>query len=492
MPMITGASPITPQMLQATLTDPRATPQMRAAAVAQLQAMNGGAPQGGAPQDSPSPLAQVADSGEDSDPSAWLSSGAAAAGGGASEEMPDLSGGTGDLAGWRGDFMQMIKQQMASPEGELTSEDKSLALAKAGFGMAASNSPNFGTALGQGAVYGIEGLEKLKAQRAQERLRRDVMGQAALDKSEGRALQRQTAQLAHQDRQDATQQRADAAGEAAQARADALALRGENAKANQGIQTMLAQAAQERAAAATAAAPKGVEPPSIDQAKSVGIPVKDIPNPYSKVGAKAAEDMFKSNEKLFETDQVKQALTQEHNNEVRSDLKRFAEINETGKTGPSLAIPGVGSVKKFTDPELQEADSIVSRLAPTMRQGLPGAASDQDIKMFRGGGPEIIKDKQANTNRITALNAALDNQDDKAQFRKDFFSVHHHFQGADGEWNKYLKANPIFDHAKGAAPYTLNPNRKRYSDWFRESEFGDTPSIEPEAAPLADPLGIRR
>lgn len=488
MPLITGASPITPQMLQATLTDPRATPQQRAAAVAQLQAMNGGAAsQGGGP----SPLAQVADSGgQDSDPSAWLSSGAAAAGGGSSEEMPDLQGGTGDLAGWRGDFMQMIKQQMNAGEGELTSEDKALALAKAGFGMAASGSPNFGTALGQGAVYGIEGLEKLKAQRAQERLRRDVLMQGAMDKSEGRALQRSVAQQSHLDRQDVLAQREqDAIRDDKRAR-ELAADRAEISRGNQGVQALMAQAAQDRARAALDAAPTGVAPPSADQAKSTGIPVKDIPNPYANVGKKAAEDMYKSNEKLFESDQIKQSAVDDNNRSISSDLARFKELNAKGITGPSNSIPGVAAAKKFASPDLQEMDSITDRLAPVLRNGLPGSASDADVRMFKSAGPGITKNQSVNDNRTDALAAAVQNSTDRNQFKRDFFAVHHHLQGADAAWKEYLTANPIFDHAKGAAPFTLNANRKAYNDWFRARDFGDSPGAE-AAAPLADPLGIR-
>lgn len=116
---------------------------------------------------------------DDEGPSAWLKSGAGAAGGGGDDSgAPDLSGGTGDLSGWHGNFMEMIKKQMAAGDDEpLTAEDKGLALAKAGFGMAASGAHTFGQALGQGAMYGLEGLEKLKAQRAQQRLRRDALMQ---------------------------------------------------------------------------------------------------------------------------------------------------------------------------------------------------------------------------------------------------------------------------------------------------------------------------
>ena len=111
--------------------------------------------------------------------------------------------------------------------------------------------------------------------------------------------------------------------------------------------------------------------------------------------------------------------------------------------------------------------------------------------MFKSAGPEITKNKEANKNRLAAIKAALQNQSERTQFDNDFFTVHSHMDGADREWRKYLEANPIFDHSKDAKPYTLNADRKTYSDWFKEKEYGqDAPtagvvSVEAAKAEIA-------
>lgn len=480
----------TPDMLQAMLTDPRATPQQRAAAVAQLSAMGGG----GGPQAAPrglgsAPVAAPAAT-IGGNPSAWLQSGADAAGGGDTEEpaVPGVPAGgaaSGDLSGWHGDFMQMIKKQLASDEGgdgsgELTSEDKSLALARAGFGMAASQSPHFGVALGEGAVLGLQGLDKMKAQRATERLRRDAMLQQAGLTEERLAETERAAREREQAARDALAERKRAAEADLERKKEHDAEMAGQANLTAGIRQQMADAAAERAAAATAAAPTGVAPVSPEQAKTAGIPVEGIPNPYVNVGPKAQEEMYKTNEKLFETGEMKQAAQDQTNAQVRADLQRFKELNATGETGPSNKIIGVGGVKKFLSSNLQEMDSITSRLAPVFRNGLPGSASNLDVQMFKGSGPEIIKDKEVNDNRIAAMDSALQNAQDYGQFQRDFFAVHHHLQGAKKAWNGYLEANPIFDHSKDAAPFTLNANRKSYQEWFGGSAVPATVSAPTE------------
>lgn len=166
---------------------------------------------------------------DDSGPAGWLKSGASAAGGddmGGDGGHGLEGGGTGDM-NWRGDFMEMIKKQM-----QAGGEDKALALAKAGFGMAASGSPHLGVAIGQGAVYGLEGLEKLKAQRAQERLRRDALAQQAglqIENIQARKdaiqAQKDAAAAAHFDRQAANARQAAADKQTSIDRQDALDVR---------------------------------------------------------------------------------------------------------------------------------------------------------------------------------------------------------------------------------------------------------------------------
>jgi hypothetical protein len=75
-------------------------------------------------------------------------------------------------------FMELAKQYINAQDQDapLTAEDKWLALARAGFGMAASDAPSFGQALGEGAMGGITQLQQVRAQRAEQAARRAQMG----------------------------------------------------------------------------------------------------------------------------------------------------------------------------------------------------------------------------------------------------------------------------------------------------------------------------
>lgn len=244
------AGNVSPDMLLAMVNDPRTPPDQKFAIGKQLQAMGlwagpkGGAGLGG--------MAQGADDGggmdaggDDAgggaaggfDPTAALSAGETAAkgrpgmGGGGMPGAPrGAAGGSGggDLAGWHGDFLDMIKKAMAADTGgdePLTGEDKGLALARAGFGVAASRSPHLGVALGEGGLQGIQGLDKMRAQRAQERLRRDALAQAGALREDTLNQSAATAKQASLDRQASIQAKKDADAQASLDRGAALDVR---------------------------------------------------------------------------------------------------------------------------------------------------------------------------------------------------------------------------------------------------------------------------
>lgn len=178
--------------LTSVLADPRTPPGMRAAAVAAMQARQ---PQGGQ-QAPPPPMAPPAPPADVTGP---ILTGAALAdrlqqpaaramarggrvegyAGGGGVRPTKLNGTISPM------LLALTKQYMAQEDDEdgppmglggyrgagvgdeeLTGEDKGLALAQAGFGMAASNSPHFGQALGEGGMYGIQALQNLRKERA--------------------------------------------------------------------------------------------------------------------------------------------------------------------------------------------------------------------------------------------------------------------------------------------------------------------------------------
>lgn len=112
------------------------------------------------------------------DLSSAFSLGSGAAGGGA--DSLGVRGGVADPGSERGAGLggispmlaELTRQQFKSLQEEgPSSEDKGLALAQAGFAMAAGQSPHGLSNIGAGAVAGIESLQKLKEQRALQRAR---------------------------------------------------------------------------------------------------------------------------------------------------------------------------------------------------------------------------------------------------------------------------------------------------------------------------------
>lgn len=89
---------------------------------------------------------------------------------------PAMGGGAASPTGgkpWDSRFMDMVRDATAKvgDDDDLDDNDKGMALARLGFGMAASKSPHWGQALGEGGVGAIDQLQKMRSQRAEQRMR---------------------------------------------------------------------------------------------------------------------------------------------------------------------------------------------------------------------------------------------------------------------------------------------------------------------------------
>ena len=152
-------------------------------------------------------------------------------------------------------------------------------------------------------------------------------------------------------------------------------------------------------------------------------------------------------------------------------FKQFETVMDSyvrggGKMGAAFKLPG-SRVAGALSPDLETMFTIQDATTPLMRQGLPGAASDRDVAMFKGAGPG--PDKSAKTNRriIKATMAAHQNAQDKLQFMEAWANANFSdLTGAEEAWSKYLKDEEIFSHGKNVEPYTLNPNRKTWRQYF--------------------------
>lgn len=168
-------------------------------------------------------------------------------------------------------------------------------------------------------------------------------------------------------------------------------------------------------------------------------------------------------------------------------LDRFVALNEKNATGGLYKIPGSQAVGTAFDSELSEMKSLQDLMTPQMRQGMPGAASDRDVAMFRGATVGLDKPKEANQNIATGLKAAHQNTIDRFNFMSEYIAAKGHDRGSETEWKRYLNANPIFDPSAPKGSYKLNEKRADYQTWF---ESGGKPIQGPgNIAPNRKPSG---
>jgi len=158
---------------------------------------------------------------------------------------------------------------------------------------------------------------------------------------------------------------------------------------------------------------------------------------------------------------------------MANDIDRFLFLNKTNATGPGFGAWGAKGTRGLFDSEFTEMMSLSDKLTPAMRQGMPGAASDRDVAMFKSGTVGVERTFEANQNIGQGLKAAAQNKVDKAAFFDNYHNERGHTRGANEEWKAYLEANPIFDHEAGKGSYKLNEKRQT---WQEHKQFGAMPS----------------
>jgi hypothetical protein len=219
----------------------------------------------------------------------------------------------------------------------------------------------------------------------------------------------------------------------------------------------------------------GVPLPDTDP--TAGLPAEQ----RAKLAAKIREDAIK--EFAGSQGAVDQAR------DVNDRLDRFVQLIDEGmNTGGQYKIPGATMVGSTLSPRVSEAQSIVDMMTPMMRQGMPGAASDRDVAMFRGATVGMDKPEDANRNIATGLMASRQNLIERDQFMRAYFDQNGHLQGSDRAWQKYLNANPIFDHSAPKGAYNLNDKRTDWRSWFSGSEqSGSSPAPAATSSSIPPP-----
>lgn len=135
--------------------------------------------------------------------------------------------------------------------------------------------------------------------------------------------------------------------------------------------------------------------------------------------------------------------------------------------------------------DIENMRSITNELTPRMRQGMPGAASDKDIQMFRGATLDPTRPLAANERIGKALISRSQDAIDEQQFKAQYAAYNGDLKGADSAWQQYLNSNPIFDPNSPQSDFKINENRLSWQDFFKLKNIDTLAKkklISPEAA----------
>lgn len=232
-------------------------------------------------------------------------------------------------------------------------------------------------------------------------------------------------------------------------------------------------------------------------ATTLGVPA-NVPDPWAgmptrtRLAAQAAEQ--RNGQKQLDTYPAVDAQTQ---NALRM-VDEFEALNAKTHTGPELGamrlsgghagLHGVGaelgqehglninplSWAPSFNSNIQRMDKIANNLVGLAipEKGF-GRVTNLDMGVFQRGMLSVERNRATNSDIAKALRIRLQNDLDRHEYEQNYFQTYGHLRGAEAAWNKYLNDNPIFDPktAKSANP-SLNPNRQRYDEYFRQKNGG--------------------
>ena len=182
---------------------------------------------------------------------------------------------------------------------------------------------------------------------------------------------------------------------------------------------------------------------------------------------KAREDIAKAEFAAANAELRKERETLPELKRVSDMAERFAQLMKVQDTGGLFRqLPFAKTFEGAIDPEIREMGSIVDRITPLMRQGLPGAASERDTAMFRNSAFGTDKDPQTNRNIVAAFQTSAANARDRLTFREAYLTQNGTLRGAVMAWGKYIEANPIFDPTSKPETPVLNAKRKSWKEYF--------------------------
>ena len=208
--------------------------------------------------------------------------------------------------------------------------------------------------------------------------------------------------------------------------------------------------------------------PSEPTVSSSGWIIPKTPKPWIKMGPKAQGQAEIAYQKRTETRLAKLREDLGAARKLSIGMKRFKILNAKQSTG--------GVTDRFlpeaitTDDEKKEMISITDNFTPLMRQGLPGAASEKDVQMFKSGLPGISRNRAVNDKLADALIRRAENAEAYKNYLEQYNSTNGHLEGADILWSEYLEANPIFNHSAESGELQLNEKRYSAKDYFIQQD----------------------
>jgi hypothetical protein len=171
-------------------------------------------------------------------------------------------------------------------------------------------------------------------------------------------------------------------------------------------------------------------------------------------------------------------------------LRRFEQLNREQATGSlGQMIGNTWNLAPIAgDAEESEMYRIINRLTPRQRQGMPGAASDRDVAMFRGSLPGLNVVGPANSSIIRNLEREAAESQAYAEFLDWYWPRRGTTSGAEEAWRQYLASNPDWENF-----YDPNGMQRGWRSHFERSQRPEGQGQEPRptAPQRPDPLGIR-
>ena len=226
-------------------------------------------------------------------------------------------------------------------------------------------------------------------------------------------------------------------------------------------------------------------------ASEFGVP-STAPNPYMNIKSSKQRDKMVSKVRMQAEKKLEKGQAGvDAAGVILQSMNRALELLDAGVgTGAEYSIPFSETAASAVSSNIAEFSSITSKMTPLMRQGMPGAASDRDVAMFKNATIGLKKPEQANRNIAMALKSAAQNKIDQSFFMDNYLSAHGHLRGAERAWKGYLGDNPIFAKDSGK-DYKLNPSRLSAQEYFaKQNSASSGGAMVPDAQQGQPQVGV--